>query len=139
MNIYVSSDESGVFDHLHNNNYVFGGTIVLGAESLDDWRRRYSKAEKDVRNATHQTGELKATNLENKYKYKLFRSLNGCFKFAVIIKQQLLHKNIWDSKKDKQRYLDYAYKIAVKRALKNLMDKGKLNPDEVENIYLSRV
>jgi hypothetical protein len=42
---------------------------------------------------------------------------------------------IYLSKKDKQRYLDYAYKIAVKRAFENLIQDGTINPDEVERLY----
>ncbi len=32
MNIYVYSDESGVFDKEHNDCFVFGGLILLGTE-----------------------------------------------------------------------------------------------------------
>ena len=30
MNIYIYSDESGVFDKEHNDYFVFGGLILLG-------------------------------------------------------------------------------------------------------------
>ena len=33
MNIYVYSDESGVFDKEHNDYVVFGGLILLGTEA----------------------------------------------------------------------------------------------------------
>ena len=32
MNIYIYSDESGVFDKEHNDYFVFGGLIFLGIE-----------------------------------------------------------------------------------------------------------
>ena len=32
MNIFVYSDESGVFDNKHNDFFVFGGLIILGTE-----------------------------------------------------------------------------------------------------------
>lgn len=35
MNIYVYSDESGVFDKAHNDYFVFGGLILLGTEERD--------------------------------------------------------------------------------------------------------
>ena len=38
-------------------------------------------------------------------------------------------------KKDKQRYLDYAYKIAVKRAFEHLIQIGVINPNEIERLY----
>ncbi len=135
MNIYVYSDESGVFDSKHNKYYVFAGVILLGTDSRDDWRRKYAKVETDVRKATHLKGELKASTLSNKYKNKIFRSLNGCHKFAVIVEQWRVNDNIWKSKKDKQRYLDYVYKIAVKRAFTDMINSELIIPKDVENIY----
>ena len=135
MNIYVYSDESGVFDCKHNKYYVFAGVILLGKDSRDDWRRKYAKVETDVRKATHWKDELKASTLSNKYKNKIFRSLNGCHKFAVIVEQWRVNDNIWKSKKDKQRYLDYVYKIAVKRAFTDMINSELIIPKDVENIY----
>lgn len=119
MNIYVYSDESGVFDKKHNDIFVFGGLIILGNNSKEEWSRKYSAAEKVLRNKKEcgKSFELKATNVTNGEKGKLFRSLNNCYKFGVIINQNKVLNNIFDCKKSKQRYLDYAYKIAVKRAL----------------------
>jgi hypothetical protein len=42
---------------------------------------------------------------------------------------------IFKSKKDKQRYLDYVYKIAVKRAFEFLIKKGEITPEDVEHLY----
>lgn len=134
MNVYVYSDESGVFDHVHNKYYVYAGVIVLGDDSLEDYRRKYAKVEKDVRSATHIKGELKAVVLNNKYKNKIFRSLNHYHKFAGIIEQWRVNDNIWNSKKDKQRYLDYVYKISIKRAFENLSNEGIIVPNDVEKI-----
>ena len=134
MNIYVYSDESGVFDYKHNNYYVFAGVIILGKNSHDDWRRKYAKVETDVRNATQVTGELKAAILPDKYKNKIFRSLNNCYKFAVIVKQANVNTRIWENKKSKQRYLDYVYKIAVKRAFEKLIKKGDFTPSDVQDL-----
>ena len=39
------------------------------------------------------------------------------------------------SKKDKQRYLDYAYKIGLKRALQQLINGGMIEKN-VDNIFL---
>ena len=33
--LYVYSDESGVFDKIHNDVYVFGGLILLGKDKRD--------------------------------------------------------------------------------------------------------
>lgn len=46
MNIYVYSDESGVFDKEHNDYFVFGGRILLGTEDKENWSRKYFSVEK---------------------------------------------------------------------------------------------
>lgn len=137
MNIYVYSDESGVFDKDHNDYFVFGGLILLGTEEKENWSRKYSSVEKVLRKnkGVDADYELKATQITNSEKGKLFRSLNGCYKFGVVIREKNVLDRIYQSKKDKQRYLDYAYKIAVKRAFENLIHDGTINPDEIERIY----
>ena len=137
MNIYVYSDESGVFDKEHNDYFVFGGLILLGTEGKENWSRKYSSVEKTLRanKGVAADYELKATQITNKEKGKLFRSLNGCYKFGVVIREKNVLDRIYLSKKDKQRYLDYAYKIAVKRAFENLVQDGIINPDEVDRLY----
>lgn len=137
MNIYVYSDESGVFDKEHNEYFVFGGLILLGTEEKENWSRKYSSVEKVLRKnkGVDDKYELKATQITNGEKGKLFRSLNGCHKFGVIINEKNVLDRIYQSKKDKQRYLDYAYKIAVKRAFEGLIHDGNINPEEIERIY----
>lgn len=137
MNIYVYSDESGVFDKNHNDIFVFGGLIVLGTDSKEEWSRRYSAVEKVLRDKKEcgKGFELKATNVTNSEKGKLFRSLNNCYKFGVIVNQNKVSNNIFDCKKSKQRYLDYAYKIAVKRALEKLIKDNIIEPKEIKRIY----
>lgn len=136
MNIYVYSDESGVFDKKHNDIYVFGGIIILGEEGRENWIRLYSHAESVVReNGEYDASqELKASLLSRKEKYSLYRSLNRCFKFGAVIKEQDILANIFENKKHKQRYLDYAYKVAVKDGLKSLIKSGRLDIEAVENI-----
>lgn len=138
MDIFVYSDESGVFDVNHNDIFIFGGLILLGKDQKDDCSRMYSHAEKVLRSNKNvdKDYELKATKLENSEKSQLFRSMNKFFKFGVIIKQKLLHEKIFANKKTKQRYLDYAYKIALKKALKSLVDSGLLDVNQVDNIYV---
>lgn len=136
MDIYVYSDESGVFDYLHNDYFVFAGVIFFSKQDKDDMERKYIHAEKCIRSSSEivSTEELKACNLSNKNKGKLYRSLNNCFKFAIIIDQKRILKNIFEHKKSKQRYLDYAYKIGLKRSLKHLIDNNIITPSDVKNI-----
>lgn len=137
MNLYVYSDESGVFDKEHNDYFVFGGIICVGTDEKELLSRRYSSVEKVLRKSkfVSKNFELKATQITNKEKNKLFRSLNKTYKFGVIIREQNVLERIYYSKKDKQRYLDYAYKIAVKSAFQNLINIGIINPNEIENLY----
>lgn len=137
MNIYVYSDESGVFDKIHNSYFVFGGLILLGTDYKNEWSRRYAAAEKVIRERENYSKdyELKATQLSNKNKGKLYRSLNNCYKFGIIVEQARVLDRIFASKKDKQRYLDYAYKIAVKRAFESLIHQKVIVSEDVERIY----
>lgn len=46
MNIFVYSDESGVFDAAHNDIFVFGGVLFLDKESKDANARKFVHAER---------------------------------------------------------------------------------------------
>ncbi len=137
MNIFIYSDESGVFDKVHNKYFVFGGIMFFSKDERDNFNRKYINAENIVRNseAIPAATEVKAVNISNKFKGKLFRAMNQIHKFGVIIRQQKLLDSIFLNKKSKQRYLDYAYKIAVKRKFEDMIKLGLLNPDEVTGLY----
>lgn len=49
MDLFIYSDESGVFDKEHNEIYVYGGLIFLGKELKDSYARKYIAAEKVLR------------------------------------------------------------------------------------------
>lgn len=137
MDIFVYSDESGVFDKAHNDIFVFGGLIFIGKQSRDEFTRRYLNAEKVIRDGKYgNNDELKACKITNKEKGKLFRSLNRAIKFSVVINQKDVLDRIFLSKKDKQRYLDYAYKIGLKRAFEKMIAEGILDNSSVENIHV---
>lgn len=136
MNIFVYSDESGTFDRKHNNTFVFGGLIFLSKDDKDINTRKFIKAEKDISGYYNPNTELKASILKNKDKGKLYRSLNQCVKFGAIVNQNKIHSEIFHHKKNKQRYLDYAFKIALKRAFCELIERGLINCKSVENIYV---
>lgn len=137
MDIFIYSDESGVFDVKHNHYFVFGGVMFLSREAKEDCARKYAKAEKNVKASgkIEPGAEAKAALISNASKGKLFRALNNQIRFGVVIDETKVHQRIWLSKKDKQRFLDYAYKIAVKRCFENLIRQGKIAPAEVQNLY----
>lgn len=137
MNIYIYSDESGVLDKKHNEYFCFGGVVFLSKDERDIAVRKYLSAENAVRRsegkATNQ--EVKANSVSNKNKGKLYRSLNSFDKFGAIIKQEWLSDRLFANKKEKQRYLDWAYKMAVKEKLKAMISAGAIEPEKVKNIY----
>lgn len=47
--IFVYSDESGVFDYKHNKFFVMAGIIFCDKQKMDSMIRRYSVAEKNLR------------------------------------------------------------------------------------------
>lgn len=136
MDLFVYSDESGVFDYVHNDYYVFGGLLFIGKDKKDDAARKYIAAEKAIASSgIYDEGcELKASRITNKDKGKLYRSLNQYYKFAVVVKQQKILKSIFSNKKSKQRYLDYAYKIGLKQLLMFLLSENILTDGDVGTI-----
>lgn len=137
MNIFVYSDESGVFDKAHNEKFVFGGLVFLDKQSKDVCCRQYLNAEKAIYSCglIKSGTEIKAARISNSQKNKLYRSLNSYYKFGIVIDERIVLERIFNSKKDKQRYLDYAYKIGVKRTLEQMITQGLINADEVNNMY----
>ena len=138
MDIYIYSDEAGVLDKEHNNIYVFGGIVFLSKKERDINTRKYKHVETCIRqNGKYSNGyELKACKIANKEKAKIYRSLNSCIKFGVVVNQKEIHDNICKNKKSKQRYLDYVYKIALKRMFEQLICEQKIDSNEVDNIYV---
>ena len=137
MNIFVYSDESGVLDKTHNKYFVFGGVIFLSKDEKDVATRKYSAAERVIRHAAKygKEKEIKASTITAAEKRKLYRSLNSYYKFGVIVDQSKVFDSIMADKKSKQRYLDFVFKIGVKRLLEELIRSGIIVPDQVENIY----
>ena len=66
----------------------------------------------------------------------MYRALNQTIKFGVVINQANVLDRIFQSKKDKQRYLDYAYKIGLKKAFEGLIREGVIKSDEIKRIHV---
>ena len=137
MNIFVYSDESGVLDKIHNRVYVFGGLVFISKEEKDIASRKYSAAERVIRNSgKYEKGvEIKASTISPADKRKLYRSLNQFYKFGVVVDQSRVLDSIMADKKSKQRYLDFVFKIGVKRLLEELIRQKVIVPTDVENMY----
>ncbi|MBA9875370.1 DUF3800 domain-containing protein, partial [Ralstonia insidiosa] len=66
--------------------FVFGGLIFLDKNTKEVENRKYINVERTIReNNAYENLELKATTLSNKDKGKIFRSLNKCIKFGVVV------------------------------------------------------
>ena len=138
MDFYIFTDESGVFDRNHNDYFVYGGILFPDFESKEIFSRMYIHAERAFRKSGKykSISELKASNISNTDKGKLFRSTNQCYRFGVVIDEQKLMTIDFHNKKSKQRYLDYAFKIGLKRYFEFLIRSGEFSADEVNNVYL---
>lgn len=139
MNIFVYGDESGVFDKRHNDVFVFGVLVFLDKEEKDKQCRKFLHAERCIRpyyGNGDRDGELKACRISNKHKSNLFRSTNGCIRYAFVISQQSVADEAFNNKKRKQRYLDYVYKVGLKRVFSRLIRAGKIDPRDIDNIYV---
>ena len=135
MDLYIYSDESGTFDAKHNNYFIFGGLICLGKNEKEKLCRKYSHVEGVIRdNRIDKSGEIKGSNVSNKQKSSLFRSLNEAHKFSIIIKQKDLSKDIFKDKRHKQRFLDFAYKLAVKCCVKHLIDSEQIKINKINEM-----
>ena len=135
MKLYVYADESGTFDKAHNDIFVYGGVILRGTENRNDATRRYVAIEKAIRErgSNHPDGtELKAAFMSLKERKTVFTSIarKGCRQFAVIVDQKKLYDQIYESKKRKQRFLDYALKRGIKEAIvRSIADEGLKRSD----------
>ena len=103
MDIFVYSDESGVFDPIHNEYFVFAGIICLSKDEKDNCLRKYLGLERELRQRANYDidEELKAVKITIKEKRKLFSSLKNTYKFTAIIDQKKINENIISNKKTK--------------------------------------
>lgn len=136
MNLYVYSDESGVFDKKTNSFFVFAGIILTSKEDRNKLKNKYLTLEKSIKYDKEISSkvELKASNIANKTKKRLYSYLKDVIKFSVVINLQKLFD--YKGKDNKQRYLDYAFKIGFKRTLKKLEKDGLIRLNDIERIFI---
>ena len=66
----------------------------------------------------------------------MLRSLNADNKFAFVVNLNRVNGSVFQSKKHKQRFLDYVFKVGLKKHLEYLIKQGQILPSEVEHIYI---
>lgn len=138
MKITVYSDESGVFDVVHNRYYEYGGLILLSSKERENLQRKYLSIEKLVKQSEGLSNdqEAKASVLTNANKARLFRLLNHTELFGGVVEQGRVLERIFLDKKSKQRYLDYVYKISLKRKFQAMIRTGRLDPNDVTSLQI---
>lgn len=138
MKLYVYADESGTFDKANNDLFVYGGVIV-SAQNRKAANDRYIGLERSLRKAAHGAygdAELKASIMKPKHRHKVFKALRGmgCAQFAAIVDQCALQDTIFTTKFSKQRYLDYALKLAIKNGICSLFRTGAVRKEDIERM-----
>lgn len=133
MTIYIRADESGVFDPLHNDFFIFAGLIFLDKQEMELASRKVLSMEKKLRKKRKykELPELKATLLDHADRRALFAITEPYSRFASIINlKKIDHKAVLADKKSKQRYMDYAFKRGLKWAVKCMVARGSIFFDD---------
>lgn len=139
MKLYVYADESGTFDQAHNDLFVYGGLIAPGREAKEGLERRYRALEDSIRATSPTLGEgdeAKASSLAMPERKRLYRLVEGspCRQFGVVVDQRRLRPSVFADKRSRQRYLDWALKMAVKWAVLSLVADGTVEKSAVSKI-----
>lgn len=140
MNIYIYSDESGIFDNKHYDYFVYGGLVFLSKQESIVTTNKYKSVENKIRKQLNLSEEIeiKASFLRNEIKLKrwLYNTLSKSYKFGVVIKEKQLKQSIFINKENKRRHLDYAFKIALKNELLYLSSNNVINLDKIEKLTI---
>lgn len=131
MKLYAYVDESGTFDQYHNDLFVYGGIVVPGKEAKDNLERRYIDVESNIRENSAELmadDEVKASLLTMRERKRLYKVVekSPCYQFGVVVNQRELSANVFADKRFKQRYLDWALKMGLKRCLLSMLDRGAI-------------
>ena len=135
MKLYVFADESGVFDRVHADLFVYGGVIILGKTNYDAIVNKHRSLERRLRREDpllKNVPEIKAAYLNLKQRKRLFNlQVPQCVRFGIVIDQQRVYKQIYQTKEDKQRFLDYALKRGIKHAIESANTSGLILKKEI--------
>lgn len=135
MNLFIYSDESGTFSK-KSKLFLFAGYIFVSKEQKDKHLFWFKQKEKAFKIKNNISNELKGSKITIEQKATLTKKLNNVFKFSVVINIKDIYDSILSSKRTKQRYLDFAYKLGLKNALNKMIRKRIINPDEVTNMFI---
>jgi hypothetical protein len=103
--------------------------------------REYSAIENDIRRNESRFGdddELKACHLRMKERKRLFTLLqkSQCVQFGVVVDQKRLRDNVFASKGSKQRYMDWALKMGVKKGVLEVINRGIASKRDIDHVFV---
>lgn len=129
--VYFYFDDSGTFHRNEPSGYfLYAGYVFCNANDRDIAKRKYINANKQIRKATEQPGELKAAVLTAKHKRSLFNSVRAYESVSAAVDLSKIYDHILDNKKSRCRYKDYILKLCVKRKLEELISRGIIRKDD---------
>jgi hypothetical protein len=125
--LYFYIDDSGVFHRNEASGYfVYAGFVFLDRTSLDSAKRKYRRANKDLKRHLNVDDdvELKASMLEDRHKRSLYNSLRDYESFSVGVRIPQVRDYVLDCKRSICRFKDYALKRGIKSKLEKLIRQG---------------
>lgn len=133
--IYIAIDDSGKLSKKEKIS-SFGGIIFLSVKERDKFITQYKSIVNDYkcRYCKHKDAcnnlcpELKHYNLKPKHKRRFINYLKKYILMSCTIENNKIYKNILNDAKSKGRFMDYAIKMMIKEAIKNLIKEKKINP-----------
>ncbi|WP_143013215.1 DUF3800 domain-containing protein [Parafannyhessea umbonata] len=139
MKLYVHADESGTFDKVHNDLFVYGGLVVPDTSVKAELERRYIAVENDIKTHSERLGcddEAKACHLSMRERKRLYQVIetSPCQQFGTIVRQDRLQDSTFSSKRTKQRCLDWALKMGIKKCVCAMLSAGSIDKRDVKKM-----
>lgn len=135
--LFVFGDESGVFDKAHENVFAFGGLILLSDEERQNAIRRYSAMERILAPEYQRGGfvpELKAYKLKPKHRANLLGTMSPYARYGIVMQLQKMNDSEFCDPETRQRYLDFAYKVGLKRCFSFLDKQGLIKAEDITRV-----
>lgn len=130
--IYIAIDDSGQLS-FKEDIATFGGLIFLNRQELQLFLLKYENLINKIKCKyckNKQCPELKHFNLKKKDLKLILNFLKSYHLLSCVIKNNEIYTSILNDPKAKGRYLDYAIKMMVKNALKDMIKTNLINPNQ---------
>lgn len=132
--VFIYVDDSGVLhEHAKNRYFIYAGYVFLDKKTKNDARRKYIALNKEIKKANEkylELEELKASKIDRKHKYSLFKVLKNYESLSISVDIESIYDGILSNSRSIIRYKDFAMKKMIKEKFKILISEGKIDPDE---------